>query len=114
MVLFHGPATSIRFVQEAINEIAGEGTVDVDGKIGEATIEAANSIDPEELKVKTALIRRDYYVSIAKNKKSQLKYFRSRSGGKGGWIKRVEKYLPEDLRWDNEEFGAIVSEIQTA
>jgi lysozyme family protein len=108
-----GQVRSIMHLQQAINNVTGK-SIDVDGINGPDTQKAAKEAwaeAGEELIWEIARIRRDYYKEIAPQRKN-IKYFRTNAGGKGGWVKRIEKYLPPDERWSEDEFGSILAEIQ--
>lgn len=67
-----------------------------DGVIGPQTIRACFAAFEEAeafLADAYAIARRDYYYAIADRRPASRKYARRRDGGKGGWIKRAEKFM---------------------
>jgi lysozyme family protein len=72
--------------------------VAVDGQLGPKSIEAVNATfatAPKHLVDAYGIARRNYYYSLADRRVASRKYARSRSGGKGGWIKRAEEFISE-------------------
>jgi lysozyme family protein len=70
--------------------------VDVDGRIGPQTIEAAMAaaqIAPDHLADAYGIARRNYYYALADKRPASRKYARTRAGGKGGWIVRAEEFI---------------------
>ena len=81
--------------------------IGVDGGIGPATIAAVDrlaALDIEDLASAYSIARRAWYLRLADRRASQRKYCRSRSGGKGGWIRRAEDFLRPEERMTPEEF----------
>ena len=77
--------------QQALNEL-GYNLV-VDGKIGNKTIEALNTVDPEKFLEKYHSLQRKFYHSIVANKANQKVFLK-------GWLNRVdrkEKFLKDFL-----------------
>ncbi len=75
--------------QQALNELGYN--LAVDGKIGNRTIEAINSVNSEKFLEKYHSLQRKFYHSIVAGKPSQRKFLK-------GWLNRVdrkEKYLKE-------------------
>lgn len=86
--------------------------VAVDGVIGPQTVEAswrAAQEAPEHLADAYGIARRNYYFRLADNRPASRKYARSRSGGKGGWIKRAEEFLSPRYHMSEREFQERVS-----
>lgn len=72
-----------------------------DGVIGPQTIRASFAAYDEAqafLADAYAIARRDYYYAIADRRPASRKYARRRDGGKGGWIKRAEKFMQPAYR----------------
>ena len=70
--------------------------ITVDGVIGPLTIAATQTAAqraPDHLVDAYGIKRVNYYLSIADARPSLCKFARKRRGNKGGWIKRVEKYM---------------------
>ena len=77
--------------QQALNEL-GYNLV-VDGKIGNKTIEALNTVDPEKFLEKYHSLQRKFYHSIVASKSNQKVFLK-------GWLNRVvrkEKFLKDFL-----------------
>jgi hypothetical protein len=87
----------------------------VDGRIGPETIrlvkEKAAEVGGNTLNEMYAKARRDYYIDLATRSKKLRKYAVRNDGGKGGWIKRAEEFLPEDQRLPDEEWDAVVASL---
>ncbi|NOX40507.1 MAG: peptidoglycan-binding protein [Alphaproteobacteria bacterium] len=54
------------------------------------------------------IARRNYYFRLADRRPKSRKYARTRSGGKGGWIKRAEEFISEQYQMTDAEFAARV------
>lgn len=68
-----------------------------DGVICPQTVAAAMSYAATApLGLAYSLARRDYYYALADARPASRKYARRRDGGKGGWIRRAEAFLPPD------------------
>lgn len=70
--------------------------VSVDGALGPQTIGAATQAAqdaPDHLFDAYGVARRSYYFRIADQRVKSRQYARTRSGGKGGWIKRAEEFI---------------------
>ncbi|TCL09666.1 putative peptidoglycan binding protein [Shimia isoporae] len=86
--------------------------VAVDGQIGPETIEAAKAaatVSPSHLKDAYGIARRNYYLKLADARPSLRKFARTRSGGKGGWIKRAEEFISTRYHLSEAEFGRRIS-----
>ena len=79
----------------------------VDGVIGPRTIAAAEAADRAEpmLPEMYSMARRDWYFRLADRRPALRKYARTRAGAKGGWIRRAEEFLPENLHLTDAEFA---------
>ena len=80
--------------QVALNQINGSGLA-VDGIIGNKTLEALNSVDPEKFLEVYHNLQRIYYKGLVEANNTQEKFFL-------GWMNRIEskeKYLRD---WDKE------------
>jgi len=81
-------------VQIAINQLTNA-NLDVDGIIGNKTLEALNSVDPEKFLEVYHNLQRIYYKGLVEANNTQEKFFL-------GWMNRIEskeKYLRD---WDKE------------
>ena len=92
-----GPARAIKILQRA----AG---CQADGVIGPGTLRVVKSHDPDELACKLCCRRRDFLFRLAARRRQSRKYFRTKRGRKGGWLRRVEEFLPPEDRWSLAEF----------
>jgi len=79
-----GTGRSAKFLQKAYNDVSVNlNKIDVDGKIGEKTIEAINNAIPELIYIRFNTARKDFYNSIAKG--SQAQFLKS-------WLSRLKPY----------------------
>lgn len=81
--------------------------VAVDGVIGPQTIHAAQTAygaAPHHLADAYAIERRNYYFRLADTRPVLRKYARTRSGGKGGWIRRAEAFMSERFHMSGQDF----------
>jgi len=53
--------------------------------------------------------RRNYYFRLADRRPASRKFARTRSGGKGGWIRRAEEFLSPRYRMSDAEFRERVA-----
>jgi lysozyme family protein len=68
-----------------------DANIEIDGGMGNKTVEALNSIDNQEkLLNEIANLRRDYYTNITINNPSQIVYLK-------GWLKRVDDCLQVEI-----------------
>ncbi|MHA1905164.1 MAG: holin-associated N-acetylmuramidase [Candidatus Thorarchaeota archaeon] len=103
---------AIKILQRVLNRHL-ETPLTVDGVIGPNTLEASASVYKQlgsELINEYGVGRRDYYYGLADNREASRKYARSRDGGKGGWIKRAEEFLPQELHLTNEQHNERTSQ----
>ena len=100
---------AVKILQRLLRQM-GE-TVSVDGAIGPQTIAAAQSAEkraPDHLADAYGIARRNYYFAIADKRTASRKYARSRSGGKGGWIRRAEEFISPKYHLSADDFAARV------
>ncbi len=86
--------------------------ISVDGAIGPKTIKAAKAAfdeAPGYLADAYGIERRNYYFRLADSRPASRKYARTRSGGKGGWIKRAEEFISPRYHLTDAQFKARVS-----
>lgn len=81
-----GTGTSIKLLQKAINALA-QPPIDVDGKLGPATLAAANAQPGKALMQALCDVQKDYYLAIIASNPSQAVF-------KEGWLKRAAR-IPE-------------------
>jgi len=108
---------AVKILQRLVNKINST-PISVDGGIGPITRSAVQRAN-DKLVQKTgnddalshayAIERRNYYYNLAHNRVASRKYAKSRNGGKGGWIKRAEEFLPKNLHLSNADHQRITS-----
>ena len=72
--------------------------VTVDGALGPQSIAATHEAYKDAkgyLRDAYGIERRNYYYAIGDRRRASRKYAMTRSGGKGGWIKRAEEFMDE-------------------
>ncbi|GAW35131.1 putative Peptidoglycan domain protein [Roseovarius sp. A-2] len=87
-------ANAVKILQRLLREM-GE-AVDVDGIIGPQTQAAAARAAhaaPDHIADAYGIARRNYYFALADARPTSRKFARTRSGGKGGWIRRAEEFI---------------------
>lgn len=87
-------ANAIKILQRLLTEMGHP--VVVDGALGPRSIAATSaawSAAPDHLVDAYGIARRNYYFRIADRRPASRKYARTRSGQKGGWIKRAEEFI---------------------
>ena len=87
-------AGAVRILQRLLREMGH--VVAVDGVIGPQTAAAARAAyeaAPGHLRDAYGIARRSYYFRLADRRPAARKYARTRSGGKGGWIRRAEAFI---------------------
>ncbi len=83
----------------------------VDGALGPQTARSAHAaaqVDVAALVDAYGIARRNYYFDLADRRPASRKYARSRSGDKGGWIKRAEEFISPAFHLSNADFAARV------
>ncbi len=103
-------AQAIKILQRLLRDMGFN--VAVDGVIGAKTAAACEkAAQPEPIALRDAygVARRNYYFRLADRRPASRKYARSRSGGKGGWIKRAEEFLSERYHLSDAEFQGRVA-----
>lgn len=101
---------SIKILQRLLHEF-GE-IVSVDGALGPQSLAAttrAYDNAGQYLVDAYGIARRNYYFRIADNRVASRKYARTRTGGKGGWIKRAEEFIQPQYHLTQEQFNERVS-----
>lgn len=86
--------------------------VTVDGVIGPQTTAAAMQAargDAGLLRDAYGIARRNYYFRLADRRPASRKYARTRSGKKGGWIRRAEEFLSPRFHLSQVEFERRVA-----
>ena len=103
-------STAIKILQRLLNQM-GE-RCSVDGGIGPETIGAcarAYAKAPNHMGDAYGIARRNYYFRLADQRPASRKYARTRSGGKGGWIRRAEEFISPRYHMTDSEFQARVA-----
>lgn len=107
-------SNAIKILQRVTNLFGGReldrgdalGSLVVDGVLGPNTLKAVSAVYREmgsEFVNEYGIARRDYYYSLADGREQSRKFARTKNGGKGGWIKRAEEFLPQNLHLTDEE-----------
>lgn len=103
-------ANAVKILQRLLGDMGHP--VSVDGVIGPKTIAAAQAAyaqAPDHLMDAYGIARRNYYFRIADRRAASRKYAKSRSGGKGGWIKRAEEFMSRRYHLTDQQFRERVS-----
>ncbi len=98
-------AHAIKVLQRTL--ILFDAVVSVDGVIGPITIDVTQTVArsaPEHLVDAYGIERVNYYLSLADARPNMRKYARTRSGEKGGWIKRAERFVRPRFRMSPNAF----------
>lgn len=101
---------AVKILQRLLNEF--QENVTVDGSLGPKTIAAAQRVYQRAghyLFNAYGIARRDYYFRLADRRTKSRKYARTRSGGKGGWIKRAEEFMDPRYQLSDAQFRERVS-----
>jgi lysozyme family protein len=103
-------ANAVRILQRLLREMGH--AVDVDGVIGPQTVaaaEAAAGAAPEHIADAYGIARRNYYLRLADARPASRKFARTRSGAKGGWIRRAEEFISPRFHLSETEFQQRVA-----
>lgn len=103
-------SNAVKILQRLLGQMGHR--VAVDGAIGPQTIAAsaaAAAAAPDHLADAYGIARRNYYFSLADQRPASRKFARSRSGGKGGWIKRAEVFISPRYHMSAAEFHKRVT-----
>ena len=104
-------ANAVRILQRLLCDM-GQG-VTVDGVLGPQTLraaQAATAAAPDYIADAYAIARRNYYFALADRRRASRKFARTRSGGKGGWIKRAEEFMSPVYRMTGAQFAERVAQ----
>lgn len=96
---------AVKILQRLLGDF-GE-TVSVDGALGPNTAAAVSRAFEKAgpyLVDAYGIARRNYYFRLADRRNASRKYARTRSGGKGGWIKRAEEFISPRFHMSDAEF----------
>ena len=86
--------------------------ITVDGALGPQSIGAtrrAMKKAPQHFVDAYGIARRNYYFRLADRRVASRKYARSRSGGKGGWIRRAEEFITPAYHMSKADFNKRVA-----
>ncbi len=103
-------AHAVRILQRLLVQMGF--AVTMDGVIGPQTAEACREAampDAVALRDAYGIARRNYYFQLSDRRPASRKYARTRSGEKGGWIRRAEEFLSPDYHLSDAEFQRRVS-----
>ncbi|MEM1073837.1 MAG: holin-associated N-acetylmuramidase [Pseudomonadota bacterium] len=103
-------ANAIKILQRLLQDM-GHSLV-VDGVLGPKSIGAAQAAllgAPDHLADAYGVARRNYYFRVADRRRASRKYARTKSGGKGGWIKRAEEFISPKYHLSQAEFQERVA-----
>lgn len=87
-------SNAVKILQRLLRQMGQR--LQVDGMIGPHTIVAAKAafeMAPDQLADAYGIARRNYYYSLADQRRASRSYARRIDGGKGGWIKRAEAFI---------------------
>ncbi|MEL7396831.1 MAG: holin-associated N-acetylmuramidase [Pseudomonadota bacterium] len=101
---------AVKILQRLLRRMGQD--ITVDGAIGPQTAQAAQHafhMAPEYLVDAYGIARRNYYFRLADRRVASRKYARTRSGQKGGWIKRAEDFISPRFHMTDAEFQARVA-----
>lgn len=103
-------SNAVKILQELLRDMGQE--VVVDGIIGTQTATAAHlAVEqaPAHIVDAYGIARRNYYLRLADRRPASRKYARSRTGGKGGWIRRAEEFISPRYHLTDAEFRARIA-----
>jgi lysozyme family protein len=103
-------ANAVKILQRLLRDMGHN--VTVDGMLGPKSIgatQAAFLTAPDHLADAYGIARRNYYFRIADQRHASRKYARTRSGGKGGWIRRAEEFISPRYHLTDEQFRERVA-----
>lgn len=84
-------------------------SVAADGVLGPqslAAVRAAYRAAPDDMVDAYGVARRNYYFRIADRRVASRKFARTRTGRKGGWIKRAEEFIAPRYHLTSQQFTA--------
>lgn len=101
---------AIKILQRLLQDMGHD--VLVDGALGPqslAAVQAAHAQADSYLVDAYGIARRNYYLRIADRRPASRKYARTRSGQKGGWIRRAEEFIAPQYHMNTSEFHERVA-----
>jgi len=105
-----------RYLEEPRGRYAGQGGVLALPRSTEEVailIRAAHAAwqaAPDHLVDAYGIARRNYYFRLADRRPASRKYARSRTGGKGGWIRRAEEFIAPRYHMSEADFARRVAQ----
>ena len=96
---------AVKLLQQLLRQMGYALTVD--GVIGPLTSRAAHEAAqkaPQHLADAYGIERRNFYFRLADQRVASRKFARSRSGQKGGWIRRAEEFIRPEFHLTDAEF----------
>lgn len=103
-------ANAVKILQRLLRDMGFN--VSVDGVLGpqtEGAAEKAAEQGAQAFRDAFGVARRNYYFRLADRRVQSRKYARTRSGGKGGWIKRAEEFISTRYHLTDAEFQKRVA-----
>ena len=101
---------AVKILQRLLRDMGHD--VRVDGALGPKSIRATHTAfdsAPEHMADAYAIARRNYYFRLADKRAASRKYAVTRSGRKGGWIKRAEEFMSPAYHLTQREFEQRVA-----
>ncbi len=101
---------AVKILQELLGQMGHQ--ISVDGVIGPQTTaaaQAAAAAAPNHLADAYGIARRNFYFRLADQRPKSRKFARTRSGEKGGWIRRAEEFISPRYHLSDDEFEERVS-----
>ena len=101
---------AVRILQQLLVEMGHP--IALDGAIGPQTVEAAEvaaALAPQYLADAYGIARRNFYLRLADARPASRKFARSRSGEKGGWVRRAEEFISPRYHMTEVEFRSRVA-----
>lgn len=101
---------AVKILQRMLAEMGFEVVADgVIGPVTAAAAQAAAKAAPGHIADAYGIARRNYYFRLADRRPASRKYARTRTGGKGGWIKRAEAFISPEFHLSPAEFNERVT-----
>ena len=103
-------SNAVKILQRLLRDMGHD--LVVDGALGPKSIGAAQAAfasAPDHLVDAYGIARRNYYFRIGDRRAASRKFAKTRSGGKGGWIKRAEEFISARYHLTDEQFQERVA-----
>jgi lysozyme family protein len=101
---------AIKILQRLLRDMGYD--VSVDGALGPQSLEAVTKAYARAngyLVDAYGIARRNYYLRLADRRPASRKYAKTRSGQKGGWIRRAEEFIAPKYHMNKAEFQKRVA-----